>query len=69
MHLRIEVDDLAALEERAGASGAEPRLPIEEAWYRRDDLEVGQRQLVVQDPDGYLLRLFEEIGSRPAAVR
>ena len=69
MHLKIEVADLDALAEQARAHSVEPWLAIEEAWYRRDDLLLGQRQLVVKDPDGYLLRLFEPIGTRPAAAR
>ncbi len=35
-----------------------------EAWYRTGDREGGQRQFLVQDPDGYLLRFAENIGMR-----
>ncbi len=38
--------------------------PAEERWYRRDNLQVGQRQFLVQDPDGYLLRFAESLGER-----
>ena len=69
MNLHIEVADVSALHAQARALGVEPRLPIEDAWYRRDAHEVGQRQFVVQDPDGYLLRLCQEIGTRPALAR
>lgn len=41
-------------------------MECEEAWYRKGDFEVGQRQFLVQDPDGYLLRLVEGLGERPA---
>jgi hypothetical protein len=41
-------------------------MEIEEAWYRRKDVEVGNRQFLVQDPDGYLLRFFQDLGTRPA---
>jgi lactoylglutathione lyase len=41
-------------------------LPLEERWYRRGDVLLGQRQFVVQDPDGYLLRFCQDLGSRPA---
>ena len=41
-------------------------LGPEERWYRRGGEEVGQRQLVVADPDGYLLRFQEPLGTRPA---
>jgi catechol 2,3-dioxygenase-like lactoylglutathione lyase family enzyme len=35
-----------------------------EAWYRAGDREGGQREFLVQDPDGYLLRFAEDIGTR-----
>jgi hypothetical protein len=28
-------------------------------------MEAGNRQFVVTDPDGYLLRFYEDMGSRP----
>lgn len=36
-----------------------------EAWYRVGDREGGQREFLVQDPDGYLLRFAQNMGSRP----
>jgi hypothetical protein len=36
------------------------------AWYRTGTTESGVRQLLVQDPDGYLVRPQESIGCRPA---
>lgn len=39
-------------------------LEPEEKWYRAADEEIGQRQFLVQDPDGYLLRLCQPIGRR-----
>ena len=39
-------------------------LPPEEKWYRTGAVESGQRQFLVQDPDGYLLRLSEVLGER-----
>ena len=36
----------------------------EEKWYKKGDYEVGNRQFLVQDPDGYLLRFFEDLGTR-----
>jgi hypothetical protein len=35
-----------------------------EAWYRVGDPENGQREFLVQDPDGYLLRFVERLGVR-----
>jgi hypothetical protein len=36
-----------------------------DTWYRADNVEVGQREFIVQDPDGYLVRLIERLGERP----
>ncbi len=36
-----------------------------EAWYRTGAVESGQRECLVQDPDGYLVRLAETLGQRP----
>lgn len=38
---------------------------LEERWYRAENVEHGQKQFLVQDPDGYLLRIIEVIGERP----
>jgi hypothetical protein len=52
---------------RVRAAGATVFLDMEEKWYRRDaapSVEVGNRQFIVQDPDGYLLRFAEDLGVR-----
>ena len=36
-----------------------------EIWRRTGDVESGQREVFVQDPDGYLLMLAQNIGTRP----
>ncbi len=40
------------------------RLDLRERWYRVGGQEAGVRQLLVQDPDGYLLRFQEALGTR-----
>jgi catechol 2,3-dioxygenase-like lactoylglutathione lyase family enzyme len=42
-------------------------LTAEEKWYRRNNALLGHRQFLVQDPDGYLLRLFQSLGEKAAA--
>ncbi|WP_321809256.1 hypothetical protein [Burkholderia sp. BCC1985] len=41
---------------------------IEEKWYRAGDVEIGLNQCLVQDPDGYLLRLTNDLGDRPISA-
>jgi lactoylglutathione lyase len=64
MNLQIRVDDVAALYATVQASGCTVLLPLEDKWYRQDRVLWGNRQFVVQDPDGYLLRFFEDLGSK-----
>lgn len=65
LNLQIEVPDVDGLHARAQAGGVSVRIPMEERWYRQGDREAGNRQFVVIDPDGYLLRFFTDLGSRP----
>jgi hypothetical protein len=66
LNLQIEVSDVAALIASVQAAALPLFLDLEDRWYRKDEVEVGNRQFVVADPDGYLLRLFQDLGSRPA---
>lgn len=67
LNLQIEVPDVAPLLRALERHGISLFLPLEERWYRKGALEVGNRQFVVADPDGYLLRFFQDLGERPAA--
>jgi uncharacterized glyoxalase superfamily protein PhnB len=67
MNLQIEVHDVEHLHSQALSAGAVIHIPLEERWYRQGDKEAGNRQFVVIDPDGYLLRFFTSLGRRPSA--
>jgi catechol 2,3-dioxygenase-like lactoylglutathione lyase family enzyme len=64
MNLEIEVEDVDALHASCVRHGARIFLALEEKWYRRDALLLGMRQFIVLDPDGYLLRLSQSLGTR-----
>jgi len=64
VNLQIEVADVAALYAAVQAAAWPVFLDLETRWYRRTDVLLGNRQFVVQDPDGYLLRFFQDLGSR-----
>ena len=66
INFQIEVQDLRSLHKRLEKADNPLFKSIEEAWYRENDVENGQIQLLVQDPDGYLLRFTEYLGTRPA---
>lgn len=67
INLQIKVPDVDALYVRAMHMGATIYLPPEERWYRQGGEEAGNRQFVVIDPDGYLLRFFTDLGRRKTA--
>lgn len=64
INLQIRVDNLAELLAAIMCAGLSLTLPEEVRWYRRGDVEVGNRQFVIADPDGYLLRFYEDLGER-----
>ncbi|HEY1383610.1 MAG TPA: VOC family protein [Dongiaceae bacterium] len=66
INLQIEVDALDPILARLAAAGIPLFRPVEEAWYRSGEGYSGNRQLLVQDPDGYLLRFFEDLGTSTA---
>ena len=37
---------------------------IEENWYRQDSKILGNREFLIQDPDGYLLRFMQDLGEK-----
>lgn len=65
INLQIEVEEnLDSLLTRLRQNNIPLFMEPEEKWYRKGDHEVGNRQFLVQDPDGYLLRFFEDLGTR-----
>jgi len=65
MNLSIDVDDVEKVHAAVTRAGYELFLHLEERWYDRREDAIGVRQFVVQDPDGYLMRLTQDIGTRP----
>lgn len=65
INLTIDVDDVAELHAAITSTGRDLYLPLEDRWYRRATDAVGVRQFTVQDPDGYLLRISQDLGTRP----
>ena len=69
LNLQIRVPSVAPLLDALACDACPLFLPLEDRWYRIGDEEAGNRQFVVADPDGYLLRFFEDLGRRPLPSR
>ena len=65
VNFQIEVEDLEPLLTRLAKVACPLYAEPEDAWYRLGAQEVGQREFLVQDPDGYLLRFAQSLGQRP----
>jgi hypothetical protein len=64
MHFQIEVPNVQSLYQNLKNANWPIFFEMEEKWYRANDKELGNKQFLVQDPDGYLLRFFQDLGSR-----
>jgi catechol 2,3-dioxygenase-like lactoylglutathione lyase family enzyme len=69
MNFQISVPNVSALAARLTQVGWPLFRKIEDAWYRRGAEYIGARELVVQDPDGYLLRFSQSLGISGSPVR
>jgi catechol 2,3-dioxygenase-like lactoylglutathione lyase family enzyme len=65
LNLQILVDHLEGLLSSLRTHHYPLLMEPEERWYRKNRLLVGQRQFLVQDPDGYLLRFAQPLGMKP----
>lgn len=62
LNVQIQVPEVAPMLKALATASIDLFLPLEDKWYRKDDGEIGNRQFVVADPDGYLLRFVEPLG-------
>ncbi|KMT52782.1 bleomycin resistance protein [Pseudomonas fildesensis] len=70
MNLQVDVAAVLPLLQRLDEAAYPLFKTCKDVWYRAGEVEVGQREFLVQDPDGYLVRLVERLGERagPDAV-
>jgi hypothetical protein len=62
---QVSVGDVSGLVERLERAGHSLYCGPRDAWRRWGDREGGRREIVVQDPDGYLIMLAQNLGERP----
>lgn len=65
VNLQIEVDSVEELLRSLDEHEYPLFRPLKESWYRGNDVVYGQKEFLVQDPDGYLLRFAQDLGERP----
>jgi len=65
MVVQLYVRDANAAAARVRAAGHPFYVDLREKWRDWGDRLGGQREFLVQDPDGYLVMVAERIGERP----
>ena len=61
INFQLEVSNLDEIYNNLKNNNYKITFDIEENWYRQDDKLLGNKEFLIQDPDGYLLRFFEDI--------
>ncbi len=64
VNISIQTSNLSNIEASLKSINHDLRIPVRDQWHRQDNILHGERQLWVMDPDGYLLRFIESLGTR-----
>ena len=64
VNFQIEVSNVEKIYDALKTSGYKITFDIEENWYRQDNKLLGNKEFLIQDPDGYLLRFSEDLGEK-----
>ena len=64
INFQLEIDNLNEIYSNFKNSNYQITFDIEENWYRQDNKLLGNKEFLIQDPDGYLLRFSEDLGEK-----
>ena len=64
INFQLEVNNLDQIYNNLKTNNYKIAFEIEENWYRQDNKLLGNKEFLVQDPDGYLLRFSEDLGEK-----
>lgn len=68
VNFQIELSDLEPLVKRLQTHKVPLFRELKETWYDIGDKLSGERELLLQDPDGYLLRFTQHLGEKPKSL-
>lgn len=64
INFQIDVNNIDEIYGRLKAEDYKIFIDMEEHWYRKDDILMGCKEFLVQDPNGYVLRFSQDIGEK-----
>lgn len=65
INFQIDTDNVQKVYDSLRAYDYPLRRARKDSWYKVGNVLRGCRQILVQDPDGYLLRFSQDIGEKP----
>jgi len=66
INFQLEVENLDEIYSNLKNNNYKIAFDIEENWYRQDEKLLGNKEFLVQDPDGYLIRISQDLGQKNA---
>lgn len=66
INFQLEVENLDKIYNNFKNSDYKITFDTEENWYRQNNKLLGNKEFLIQDPDGYLLRFSEDLGEKEA---
>lgn len=64
INFQLEVKDIDKIYNNFKNNNYAIAFDIEENWYRQNDKLLGNKEFLIQDPDGYLLRFMHDLGEK-----
>ena len=64
VNFQLEIKEIDKIYNNLKQSNYKITFEIEENWYRQKNKLLGNKEFLIQDPDGYLLRFSEDLGSK-----
>ena len=64
INFQLEVENVEKIYNLFKENNYNIAYEIEENWYRQNDKLLGNKEFLVQDPDGYLIRFSEDLGEK-----
>ena len=66
LNFQIETNDVDRIVRSLELRKYPIKRGVKDSWYRENNILHGCREILVMDPDGYLLRFSQELGDKPA---
>lgn len=67
LNFQIETDDIDKIVRLLKINNYPIKRGVKDSWYREENIWHGSKEILVMDPDGYLLRFSQGLGDKPAA--